>query len=144
MKSRERSAGDLPAANNHTRTTDPVRKLLLAHTWGTFAMEELKRMWHELLCPVLPVPEHLGLTVDHTLHKERCLQQALSLQHTPLLKNKLMTALLKRMLPKAWNRKSSCLGKVFRSLQQNSLSFYSGTSISTLKSKLFCFILNPE
>lgn len=48
-------------------------------------------MCHELLCPVLPVlfmlpvQKHLGLIVDHTLHKEHYLQKALGLltAHTP-------------------------------------------------------------
>lgn len=48
-------------------------------------MEELKRMWHELLYPVLqvlfmlPAQKHLGLTVDHTLQEEHFFQKALGL-----------------------------------------------------------------
>lgn len=77
--------GDLPAANSPTRTIDSVWKLFSADTWGIFAMEELKRMWHELLYPVLqvlfmlPAQKHLGLTVDHTLQEEHFFQKALGL-----------------------------------------------------------------
>lgn len=65
------------------------------------AIDEQSRTWHELLCPVffiLSVQEQLPGTycLSHTASR-KC---SASLQHSSLLKNKLMTALLKRLLLK--------------------------------------------
>lgn len=105
MKSQERT-GDLPAADSPIRTTDSIWKPFPAHTWGAFATDEQSRTWQELLRPVLPV--FFILSVQEQLPGTYCLshtasrKHSASLQHSSLLKNKLMTPLLKRLFPKVF------------------------------------------
>lgn len=141
MKSQERT-GDLPAADSPTRSTDSVWKPFSAHTWRAFAMEEQSRTWHKLLCPVLPVL--FMLSVQEQLPGTYCWSHiasrklSASLQHLPLLKNKLMTALLKAVSQSIGAGKAAAQEKHSRSLQQK-LSFYSSTSF---KSKLFSLFVS--